>query len=713
MGLVLLGIHQRRRSEAASRVIRWRILGNIMATLNIICRRCNQPASMGCLCEDPAVTICMDCLSEHLKKPIKLPAKHLMKPLTLLFPSHPASPPPAPFIPPEVDAIWKNGLPLVSPFPAQGPQPSQNLHPPPQNSFVPVQPTNPIVPPQAFKPGQNVPKPGPHMPGQVSIPPQNQPAPIQPPVAPREEEKSPPKAPGPKPKPAPLRVEESKEVKPSQKKQGRKQNDPARSLPESPKGQKHPPNSLLFPDKSQPPSPKRLKDPCSSCNLAESTVVITSNGEDPQKACDECAKGYPGVLPLATFPKLTAKDIIDLAVEKFEYVKTVKKRIEENLTKIDKFKAKAEKEFKAASKELEICKTRIFDKVTTLRREIESKLTTALAEIEANLCKYDYKPGTEYALVMWEKRVEDVNFDLFVSRCSAPDIVGEVTRTIDYEVNGLLALNCIPVITDNQIVKFHCKREDWCPSIPLQSEIHVSVYSAFTYIGEQDVLCTGGCTDESAIKASDTAYIVNIATGSTKTLPNMETARCLHGSIWIGQNVYMFGGQNQDYLSACEKLCLNHQERPWSQLEEMQYPRACFNPFVKEKLIYLMGGSNTRDCELYDFMRNTFLPLSFFLPASLPVCAVLMFPNICIFQNTQGLIWNPSHKSTKHTIVSRDLPSSYLDRTQREDSEEIAVWSNFSPLIIAGRLYLSCNQTQEVVRQELGGRYAVRSFPFI
>ena len=136
-------------------------------------------------------------------------------------------------------------------------------------------------------------------------------------------------------------------------------------------------------------------------------------------------------------------------------------------------------------------------------------------------------------------------------------------------------------------------------------------------------------------------------------------------------------------------------------------PRSYFNPFVKELLIYLIGGSNTRYCELYDFTRNTFLPLSFFLPASLPVCAVLKEKLIYIFQNSQGLIWNPLHKSTKHTTVSR-----YLGRTQREDSEEIAVWSNFTPLIIAGRLYLSCNQTQEVVRQELGERYGVRSFPF-
>jgi len=696
-----------------------------MATSNIMCQKCNQPASMGCLCEDPPVTICMGCLETHVLKPIKLPAKHLMKPLTHLYPSHPASPPPAPFISPEVEAIWRNGLPLVSPFPAQGPQPSQNLHPPiqvlppSQNTFVPVQPTNPIVPPQAFKPGQSVPKSGPPMPVLIPLPPQNQLASIQPPVAPLEEEKSPPKAPGPKPKPAPLRVEEIKEVRPNQKKQGRKQIDPGRSLPESPKGQKHPPNSQLFPDKSQPPSPKRLKDPCPSCDRAESTVVITSNGDHPQKACDECAKDYPDVLPLATFPQLTSRDVINFAVNKYKNVKIVKKRIEENLNRIDTFKAKAEKEFEAASKELQNCKTRIFDKVTTLRREIESKHTTALAEIEANLCSRDFNPRTEYALVMWKWRVddiqwvEDVNFDLFVSRCSAPDIVGEVTRTIDYEVNGLLALNCIPVITDNQIVKFNCKREYWCPSIPLLSEIHVSVHSAFTHIGEQDVLCTGGCTgggpDESALIASNTAFIVNTATGSTTSLKLMATARYHHGSIWIGQNVFMFGGQNQDYLSVCEKLCLNHQDQPWSQLREMLSPRACFNPLVKEKLIYLMGGSNTRDCELYDFTRNTFKPLSFFLPASFPVCAVLLLPNICIFQNSKGLIWDPLQKSTKHTIVTRDLPSSNLER---EEQKPIDVWSNFSPLIVAGRLYLSCNQTKEVVRQELGGRYGVHSFPF-
>ena len=204
-----------------------------------------------------------------------------------------------------------------------------------------------------------------------------------------------------------------------------------------------------------------------------------------------------------------------------------------------------------------------------------------------------------------------------------------------------------------------------------------------------------------------------MATGSTTTLEPMTTPRYYHGSVWIGQNVFMFGGQNPDYLSVCEKLCLNHQDQPWSQLREMLSPRACFNPFVKEIFIYLMGGSNTRDCELYDFTRNRFLPLNFFLPVSLPVCAVLLLPYICIFQNSKGLIWDPSQRSTKHKTVTRDLPSSYLDRTEREDSEEIAIWSNFSPLIIGGRLYLSCNQTQEVVRQELGGRYGVHSFPFI
>lgn len=644
-----------------------------------------------------------------------------MKPIAVLFPSQAASPPAAPFIPPELDAMRRNGLPSVPPFPGQGPQPFSNLSLPIQAPLpaqgrpAPIQPSvlspNPAVPPQAFKPNQSAVKPGqaviipPNLPAQVPIPPQTKPAA----VAPQEESKSPPKGPALKPKPLPLLVEETKEVKPSPKKQGRRQNDPTKSQPESPKGLQRPAKNQLFPDKSQPPSPKRLKDPCQSCRQAESTVVITSNGETPLKVCDECAKGYTDVLPLVTFPKLTSRDIIDFAVEKFEYVKSIKKQIEENLTRIDKFKAKAEKEFEEVSKELQKCKTRIFDKVTALRRDIESKLTTALAEIEANLCNFDYNPRTEYALVMWEKRVEDVNFALFVSRCSTPDVVGEVTRTIDYEVNGLIALNCIPIITDNQIVKFHCKREEWCPSIPLQSEIHVSDHSVFTFIGGQDILCTGGHSDEEdSLVAFDTAYIVNMATGNAETLKNMETARYRHGAVWIGQNVYMFGGENPDFLSVCEKLCLNHRDRPWSKLREMASPRSCFNPFVKERLIYIMGGSNTHDCELYDFVKNTFLPLSFFLPDSLPVTAVLLLPNIYIFQGSQGLKWDPSHKSTKSTSITRDLPY-----RNREESEEIDVWSNFSPLLISGRLYLSCNQAQEVVRQEMGGRFAVHSFPFL
>jgi hypothetical protein len=550
---------------------------------------------------------------------------------------------------------------------------------------MPSQP--PIVPQQ------------PSVPAQVPVVPQNQPASSQ----------------APKPKPAPIQTEESKEARPSPKKKGKNKNDPAKSQPESPKGLQRPPNSQLFPDKSQPPSPKKLKDPCPSCRGTESTVVII-NGDSPQKSCDECAKEYTDILPLSTFPQLTSSDIVDFAVEKFKYVKTIKKRIEENLTKIDKFKVKAEKEFEAASKELQNCKSRMFAKVTTTRRDIESKLTTALAEIEANLCRRDFNPRSEFALVMWEKRVEDVNFDLFVSRCGPPDIIGEVTRTIDYEASGIFALNCIPIISDNQIVKFHCKREDWCPSIPLQSEIHVSPESVFTYVGEQDVMCSGGREEDSGA-ATATAYIVNIATGSTKTLPSMETPRYRHGSICIGQNSYMFGGQNPDFLTACEKFCLNHQEREWSQMKEMLVPRASFNPFVYQKLIYIMGGSNTRDCELYDFTRNTFLPLSFFLPESLPVLALFLEPNVLLFQGNKGLIWKPVHKSTKSTTINRDMPCQSKPLTDfgsdESDREEIPIWSNFTPLIVGGRLYFASNQAKEVIRQELGGRYAVRTFSFL
>ena len=107
--------------------------------------------------------------------------------------------------------------------------------------------------------------------------------------------------------------------------------------------------------------------------------------------------------------------------------------------------------------------------------------------------------------------------------------------------------------------------------------------------------------------ASAAAYIVNMATGIANAILDMETARYHHGSIWIGRNVYIFGGIGPDYLSVCEKLCLDHQDQSWSQLSEMGLPRARFNPFVKGELIYLLGGSNTRDCELYAFITNSCL----------------------------------------------------------------------------------------------------------
>jgi hypothetical protein len=179
----------------------------------------------------------------------------------------------------------------------------------------------------------------------------------------------------------------------------------------------------------------------------------------------------------------------------------------------------------------------------------------------------------------------------------------------------------------------------------------------------------------------------------------------------------MFGGQNPDFLTACEKFCLNHQEREWSQMKEMLVPRASFNPFVYQKLIYIMGGSNTRDCELYDFTRNTFLPLSFFLPESLPVLALFLEPNVLLFQGNKGLIWKPVHKSTKSTTINRDMPCQSKPLTDfgsdESDREEIPIWSNFTPLIVGGRLYFASNQAKEVIRQELGGRYAVRTFSFL
>lgn len=665
-----------------------------------MCQRCNQPATMGCLCVTPPFSLCGDCVAGHLEKKLPPPLIHQMKLLDQIFPSL-ASISPAQIALPELEHIRRDGLPLVPPVPMQIPKPAQSL---PTHAQAPKPAPIRPVPKQAENPPKLPTNPqNSAMPVQVSIPSQNPPANSPASIAsfgPGDAPKIPPKESG--PRPAPLQLEETKEIKPPPKRQPRRPNEAIRSQPESPKGLQRLPNSQLFPDKSQPPSPKKLKDPC-ACQKAESTVVII-NGDKPQKACDTCAENYTDVLPLSTFSLLTTSDIIDFAIEKFNYAKTMKERLEENLNRIDRFKVKAEKEFDNTIKELQKCKIRMLSKVAEIRRDIESKLTVGLSDIEANLCNRNYKPqnSNEYAFIMWEKRVEDLNYDLFVSRCSVPDIVGAVTRTIDYEVKGLFSLNCIPIIRDTEIVKFNCKREIWCPRIPLIGEITVSKHTVFTYIGGQEVVCTGNYNAKT-LQAFASAYIVNMATGIANAILDMETARYHHGSIWIGRNVYVFGGKGPDYLSACEKLCLDHQDRPWSQLSDMGLPRARFNPFVKGELIYLMGGSNTRDCELYDFIRDTFLPLSFFIPLAKETTAVVLGSNVYVFQDKKGVKWDISRKSTKSEDIYRGL---------EEPNDDInLVWSNFTPLVIAGRLYIASNRSKEIIRQALGSPYDVTSFP--
>lgn len=613
---------------------------------NLLCHVCSQPATLGCLCETPPVTICSDHLGYHIQKPTS--KGHQMKALNILFPAPqmPVDPPPA----------------IVPPVPLP----------------------NPAIPPELVAMQQH--------PG----------APLLPPVLPS----PPPKVPGPKPLP----MEEIKEELKSSKKSKKKPPSSIKSQPISPKGLKTPAKADLFPDKSQPPSPKRLKDPCTACNQAECSLLLVYQETPLKKVCDACAKDFPDTLPLSTYPKLMENtDQIDFALEKFNYMKKIKTKLHTNLTRIDEFRKKVDKEFENILKNVQSCKTRILDEVAKHRSDIESKLNAALVEIEANLADYSYKPKTDFELVLWEKRVEDVNFDLFVSRCGPPDIIGEVTRAIDYEIQGLLLMNCIPVVRGTTLMRFGCKQGQWRETREIEG-LAVSKHSIMTYLNDQNIMFTGDSVDP----ASNMAFIVSLATLEVRPIPDMTTPRFHHGSLCLGRNVYLFGGRNPDYLVSSEKFCLDFNK--WSDLRDMLTPRACFNPFCYGKLIYIMGGMETKECELYDFVRDTYLPLSFFVPEEQPTTAVYLDPNIYILQGKKGLKWNPSHKSTKSIPFDRDIPayiSAFSDsdsESENFDSKGPKAWSNFTPLVVAGQLYLLSSLRNEVVKQELGGRFGVKTY---
>ena len=188
----------------------------------------------------------------------------------------------------------------------------------------------------------------------------------------------------------------------------------------------------------------------------------------------------------------------------------------------------------------------------------------------------------------------------------------------------------------------------------LIEEVQRSRYAAWCTAYNGDVtVCGGVLLPEKRYLAS--VYQISYGDRSANRISDMITARAGGGIIVSNGNLYIFGGDNPNNLTACEVLS----GRTWRPLPEMFTPRRSFTPAVHQLRVYLAGGGGSmRIIEVFHILKEEFdvlpIPLPFLDSLSL---AVVMGTDLLILLRHKMLLWPFDSNSPLQTIST--IPNQY------------------------------------------------------
>lgn len=210
--------------------------------------------------------------------------------------------------------------------------------------------------------------------------------------------------------------------------------------------------------------------------------------------------------------------------------------------------------------------------------------------------------------------------------------------------NSALLADAKPMLMEvrpDHIRPFNCSTAAWSKKIVLNTTIRVDHRSSALVLPNTHIFICGGLGGNEWLQD---AYEIDALSGVASQLKCMLGRRGRHGLVQYYNWIYVFGGWNGAPMRSCERYSLLRET--WEPVQDLISARDSLTPAVYRHSAYLCGGSNTTDCESYDFACGKFSPLGFNLPETGYIRAIVLGTDLLLLSDS---------KMTRRSLVSEGV----------------------------------------------------------
>ena len=205
--------------------------------------------------------------------------------------------------------------------------------------------------------------------------------------------------------------------------------------------------------------------------------------------------------------------------------------------------------------------------------------------------------------------------------------------------------------------------------------------SSWVLTSEGVIVSTGGLNPS----PKRSTWLYQVTSGSISIGPPMRVARCYHASVSLGDFVYVTGGLNSVSLKECERFSVSG--KTWQKVANLNVARHLHSATVWNSRIYVIGGYENNQVEVFDPQKNKFKLLG--------VGLSLSGGNISFAQESELLIIG-------RRILSLNLYTEQIEQWQ--DTEQEDWWTPTSPLVCSNSAFFVSNSRvyeYNLVRKQL------------
>lgn len=174
--------------------------------------------------------------------------------------------------------------------------------------------------------------------------------------------------------------------------------------------------------------------------------------------------------------------------------------------------------------------------------------------------------------------------------------------------------------------------------------------------------------DNQAVLLGDRAFLLSLDSKELVQLDSPSTSRLYSGVIRCESQVYVFGGTPA--TCSCEFLDLD--QRTWSSLSDMQYPRKAFTPCLHSTKIYLADTTQShRAIEIYHLDQEVFETIDVKLPGD------LQGDSVSWMTETELVVLTSGGQVGRWRVDSKEWT----------EAKAQGGWSCCGPLLLAGEMW--------------------------